>query len=605
MDYRVHSAREDVCLEKKHGSNWGRVITRFLNDNKVIILFVLGVISILLGTIGFWRYFSLNNEPKSIATALYDALWLFSIEAGNLPRPIPWELEVSRWLSPALSMYAIILGVAAIFRNQVKELGLFLRRDHVIICGLGRTGLRLAQSFLEDNYSVVVIEKDPANENIAGCRELGAVVLTGDASDEYLLSRAGVQKAAYLVIVCGEDGVNSEIGLIARRLAKQRKAGHLNCAMQVLDPALWTLVRKQEFLIEETSNFRLHIFNLYDQGARQLFREFPITGKASRDCVPPMLVIIGAGNLAEQVILNAAREWSSCYHINPRPMQISLHDPEAETFIRRVENAYSLVSTVCEIHPFKLDPQYTQPLGLDFSSRSGDALDSSYIFVLVDNEMINLRIALSIMERVKPHAPRILVRMNEERGLVNLLREPGKDKQQVNNIQLFGLMEKTCKKEMIFNSTLEAISRAIHEEYLLKEVEKGNPIGSSPILVDWDCLPEEYKDMNREQADSIAAKLSAIGCGIAPWSDYGADDYIFTAAEIEKLAEMEHARWIEQKIRQGWTYGEKRDDQLKKHPSIVDYSDARLSESEKEKDRDTVREIPHFLALAGYQIVRL
>lgn len=599
------TAQNYDCLEKKRRSTWEKVLTRFLRDNSVILLFVFGVISIILGTVGFSRYFLINGESKSIATAFYDTLWLFTIEAGNLPEPIPWELEVARWLSPALSMYAIILGIAAIFRNQVKELGLVFKQDHVIICGLGRTGLKLAQSFREDDYPVVVIEKDPANENIASCRELGAVVLTGDASDEYFLSKAGIKKAAYLVTVCGDDGVNSDIAFIAKKLVHQRKTGHLNCAIQIKDPSLWGLVRKQEFLVEENLNFRLHIFNLHDQGAKQLFREFPISGNATGECEPPMLIIIGCGDLTEQVILNAARGWSTCYQTHHQPMQISLHDPEADAFTNRMKNTYSLVSTVCEIHPSTLDLQYTPPLGLDFSAQSGVMLQGSYIFVLVDNESMSLRITLSILERVKPHTTRILVRMNEEKGLANLIWEPEINKQFFENVKLFGVMEKTCKKEMIFNSSLETISRAIHEEYLRKEAEKDHPIGSSPIHVEWDCLGENYKNMNREQADSIAVKLSAIGCGIVPWSEYGADDFIFTAAEIEKMARMEHARWNEQKIRQGWTYGEKRDDQLKKHPSIVDYSDPRLSESEKDKDRDTVREIPHFLALAGYQIVRL
>ena len=68
---------------------------------------------------------------------------------------------------------------------------------------------------------------------------------------------------------------------------------------------------------------------------------------------------------------------------------------------------------------------------------------------------------------------------------------------------------------------------------------------------------------------------------------------------------MEHARWCEQKRKQGWVYGPVRNDSMKIHPCLVNYEDIRLSEEEKEKDRDTVKQIPHFLALAGYQIYRI
>lgn len=589
--------------EKNNSSGWSRALVRIFRDNKVLILFVLGVTSIILGTTGFTKYFSQTNDSKSFATALYNALWLFTIEAGNLREPIPWELEVARWLSPMVAMYAVLLGFAVIFRDQVKLLGLSFLRNHVIICGLGDTGMNLARSFRENDFAVAVIEKDSNNPHIAGCRELGAVVLTGDATDKYFLCKAGVKKAAYLVAVCGDDGVNSDIALTARRIVQDRKNGKLNCAIQIKDPGLWTVVRAQEFLTKSDLNFRLHIFNLYDQGAKQLFREFPVNGKSPLDCSPPKLIIIGAGDFSEQIILNAARQWVPCFDSTNQPVQISLLDPNAKAFARCITNSYSLVSEICEIHCTEIDPGFITPSDMDFQNQN-EQWDNTYIFLLVENESISLRLALSILEKLRPRSPRILVRMKEEKGLANLIRESNRDKRLFENLKLFGLMEKTCKKEMIFNSSLEAISRAIHEEYVRKEAEKGNLPGSSPILVDWNRLPEDIKEMNREQADGIAEKLSAVGCGIMPWYEFEAEKFSFTPAEIEMLAGLEHQRWMEQKLRQGWVYGETRDDRLKKHPSLVPYTDSRLSESEKDKDRNTVTEIPRFLALAGYQIYR-
>ncbi len=121
----------------------------------------------------------------------------------------------------------------------------------------------------------------------------------------------------------------------------------------------------------------------------------------------------------------------------------------------------------------------------------------------------------------------------------------------VKQLCLYGLMERTCRLDLIYNSSHESISRAIHEEYVWKEEQKGNLPGSSPILVAWDCLPEDYKEMNRTQADDIGAKLKAIHCDIVPWSDYGGENFIFTPDEIELIARMEHDRWCEQKEKAG------------------------------------------------------
>jgi hypothetical protein len=56
---------------------------------------------------------------------------------------------------------------------------------------------------------------------------------------------------------------------------------------------------------------------------------------------------------------------------------------------------------------------------------------------------------------------------------------------------------------------------------------------------------------------------------------------------LEHLAICEHQRWMGEKILQGWTYGETRDDGRLLHPDIRSYSD--LSPETKEKDRVQVR----------------
>lgn len=42
---------------------------------------------------------------------------------------------------------------------------------------------------------------------------------------------------------------------------------------------------------------------------------------------------------------------------------------------------------------------------------------------------------------------------------------------------------------------------------------------------------------------------------------------------VEKMAKNVHEVWAETRIAQGWTYGEKRDDEKKKHPCLIAYED--------------------------------
>ena len=71
---------------------------------------------------------------------------------------------------------------------------------------------------------------------------------------------------------------------------------------------------------------------------------------------------------------------------------------------------------------------------------------------------------------------------------------------------------------------------------------------------------------------------------------------------LEILAEAVHNHWMTGKLRDGWKYGFVTDKANKIHSCLVPYS--KLSDADKESDRDIARSIPQIVGLAGYQIVR-
>ena len=99
--------------------------------------------------------------------------------------------------------------------------------------------------------------------------------------------------------------------------------------------------------------------------------------------------------------------------------------------------------------------------------------------------------------------------------------------------------------------------------------------------------------------------MRAIGCVVVPTTLVELQDSatIFAPEELELLARLEHDRWMRDRIADGWSYGETRDDARKLHPSLIAYDE--LSEPEREKDRDAIRDLPRMLAEAGFSISRV
>ena len=73
-------------------------------------------------------------------------------------------------------------------------------------------------------------------------------------------------------------------------------------------------------------------------------------------------------------------------------------------------------------------------------------------------------------------------------------------------------------------------------------------------------------------------------------------------ALAEEIAKNVHEVWSEGRMREGWTYGEERDDAKKHHPCLVPYEE--LTETEKEYDRNTSQETLKLIMKLGFRIVR-
>ncbi len=68
----------------------------------------------------------------------------------------------------------------------------------------------------------------------------------------------------------------------------------------------------------------------------------------------------------------------------------------------------------------------------------------------------------------------------------------------------------------------------------------------------------------------------------------------------ETIAKNVHEVWAQNRIAEGWTYGQKRNDVLKQTPCLVAYED--LPEIEKDYDRNTALNTLKLLIKMGFEI---
>lgn len=70
----------------------------------------------------------------------------------------------------------------------------------------------------------------------------------------------------------------------------------------------------------------------------------------------------------------------------------------------------------------------------------------------------------------------------------------------------------------------------------------------------------------------------------------------------EQIAENVHEGWAENRMKEGWTYGKRRDDNKRQHPCLIPYVD--LPEEEKAYDRNTAFGTLRLITKLGFKITR-
>ena len=651
------SRRREVVVQR---------VTHFWRQWRWFILFAMWLTGYILGCIGFHFFY----PERRLADDFYLAFQLHSFN-NSVFGDLPWQLDAARWLMPLAGSFALLEALGAIFRDRVREVRSRSSRNHVVICGLSQKGFRLARSFRDLGYRVLVIENNPSHALLAACEESGIFTLIGDATRRETLLAARVAHAKYLLAV-SDDAINAAVVTHARDIASpsatspsatsptatnsiapNRSHSVLICAAHVVDSELWRLLRRWE--VSDNSAFRLQLFDVFDIGARGLLSvqppflaqppwqneepHLPEDPKANLEANAPFpapcLLVIGAGRLAQRIVICAARQWQEHQGRNqseeaqseeaqneeaPRErLKIVLVDHDASSAREMLRQRHAGLFRSCEIEARDLQIGSTVFQNADlFDSAENHRL--SAIYICLGDEAQGLSAALLLRHRLETRGWEktvpMLIRTEENAGIADLLsarvvEQENRDASGNENkapvsheknheLRAFGLLDYSCRLELVLGGTSEVLARTLHENYVQQNRLALNENNSALVL--WDDLPEPVKEKNRRQADFIGTQLQLEGCDIAPISDWEAKPFDFFPAEIERMAQREHARWREEQQRDGWTHGA-RDDARKTNPNLLAWSD--LPPDVQEMNRQTMRRLPEFLARAGFQVFRL
>lgn len=198
-------------------------------------IIVLGLMAglILSGTVGYRLI-----EGWNWLDCLFMTVMTLTTVGYGSPEPLSTAGKefsvVLMLLGIGLMLYLLTLLAEALLRSLTDPARQQRRREkemqklseHVVVCGYGQVGEAVCAALQTAGRAVLVIDSQP--ERLHWAETHGIYTVEGDATDEDVLRRAGIERAASLVSALNSDPSNLYVVLSARGL---------NAALQVITRA--------------------------------------------------------------------------------------------------------------------------------------------------------------------------------------------------------------------------------------------------------------------------------------------------------------------------------------------------------------------------------
>jgi Trk K+ transport system NAD-binding subunit len=215
------------AITKQKGTTWASIRSYVQAlassaDNRLgyalIFLFALGFASMVI--------FFITND-LDIGDAFYNTTAIIiSGGLGDLdPANAPWPIKLFGTFlmiigATTLTVFYALVTDAVVSVRLDRALGRLSveMRNHVVVCGLGNIGYRVATQLHNLGLQVAATEKEEGSRGIADVRRLGVPVMLGDARTPETLRALNVAHARSIVIATDDDAANLETALNARAI---------------------------------------------------------------------------------------------------------------------------------------------------------------------------------------------------------------------------------------------------------------------------------------------------------------------------------------------------------------------------------------------------
>lgn len=198
-------------------------LARFINEKRPLFAFVMLAIIPIVGTVGYMLV-----EGWSVFDALYMTTITMTTIGYGETHPLSYNGRIFTIafiiVGVGIAAYSLSILVEALLRPELISNSILKRKlrkmnNHYIICGYGRSGSRIARELRDLGKPFVIVEQNAGL--LESLNEEGYVAIIGDATNEEILLKAGIERAKGIAISLDSDAANIFVALTARGMNPQ------------------------------------------------------------------------------------------------------------------------------------------------------------------------------------------------------------------------------------------------------------------------------------------------------------------------------------------------------------------------------------------------
>jgi hypothetical protein len=527
------------------------------HDNRNRPLRLLGLLSLVALVIAYagWR-----QEHYTMLDSAYGAIKTFSLasvyDGIGLRKPYNVALEVARWLGVVIQFSALGLLLSALFSERWALLrARLLFRDHVIVIG----DTAFADRFGEVEEDAIIHLRSLV-DSVEQVGQLIRLPFAGYIPESFRIAAAHRARA---VLVATQDDARS----ISLAMAALNQLSAANVPIQVL-------VRVHDYWLGQ----RLHDV----PGAEQLqtVSEPALAAREAQRRYPAYLNVADQGADRIHALLVGEPDWLEAMMAElllsagtlrfGRPV-LTFACPHAADFRARLHARYPELDAEAELRFVTLSGDRPAELG---GLHLGDVATPplTAVYGLFPDRAGGIVSYLGLCQQARAiegfAAPIFMLADTSDFDMP----DPGARLRPLQPVP-FGAHRQIVAACGLLSGSRTLVEQRYHEAYLAFSA----PTGAAGTA--WARLGEEYRLSNRRAVAHIPAKLFEAGFDLRGWMA-GHDVWSMMptladgeplcrdAGERDRLATLEHRRWLADRRLSGWRHGPTRDDLRKLHPDM-------------------------------------